>query len=58
MDRIESEADEFFESVREAYLGRAQAEPDRIRVVDARQPAGTVATRAVALLRAYREALR
>ncbi|MFQ1627385.1 dTMP kinase [Lysobacter zhanggongensis] len=58
VDRIESEADEFFESVREAYLGRAQAEPDRIRVVDARQPAGTVATRAVALLRAYREALR
>lgn len=34
-DRFESEALGFFERVREAYLERARAEPQRIRVVDA-----------------------
>jgi dTMP kinase len=36
-DRFEREADTFFGRVRDAYLARAQAEPDRIRVLDARQ---------------------
>ena len=36
-DRFEREADSFFNRVRKAYLDRAQAEPDRIHVLDARQ---------------------
>jgi dTMP kinase len=36
-DRFEREADSFFSRVRNAYLGRAQAEPARIRVLDARR---------------------
>lgn len=58
VDRIESEADDFFQRVREAYLERARAEPGRIRVVDARQPAEAVAAEAVALLQAHRGGLR
>lgn len=34
-DRFESEAPEFFEAVRQAYLDLAQRAPERIRVVDA-----------------------
>ena len=36
-DRFEREADSFFNRVRRAYLARADAEPGRIRVLDARQ---------------------
>ena len=52
-DRIERERDEFFERVRAAYLARAAAEPQRIRVLDASRPAGDVAVEAVALLRVW-----
>ena len=34
-DRFESEADNFFERVRAAYLDRMEGEPDRIRRIDA-----------------------
>jgi len=34
-DRFETERNRFFASVREAYLERARAEPQRIRVIDA-----------------------
>jgi len=34
-DRFEREADSFFNRVRQAYLDRAQADPARIRVIDA-----------------------
>lgn len=34
-DRFEQEREQFFTSVREAYLDRARRDPDRIRVLDA-----------------------
>lgn len=39
-DRFEREADSFFNRVRQAYLDRAQADPRRIRVLDARHSIG------------------
>ena len=57
-DRIESEAEDFFERVRAAYRERAAAEPGRFRVIDARQPALEVAAEAVAHLRAHCRGLR
>jgi dTMP kinase len=35
LDRFESEERAFFERVRQAYLDRSRAEPDRVRVIDA-----------------------
>ena len=49
-DRIERERDDFFERVRRAFLERAAAEPERIRVVDASRPLETVVAAAVAEL--------
>lgn len=43
-DRFESEAGAFMNRVREAYLERAEAEPDRIRVIDAAGTQQTVRT--------------
>jgi len=57
-DRIESEAEDFFERVRAAYQQRAAAEPERFRVIDARQPVAAVAAEAVAHLCRHREGLR
>jgi dTMP kinase len=39
-DRLEREAAEFHETVRQAYLDRAAADPDRYLVLDASQPPG------------------
>lgn len=43
-DRIESEALEFHERVREAYLRAAESEPARFVVLDARQSEGEIAS--------------
>jgi dTMP kinase len=37
-DRFERENREFFERVRQEYLGLARSDPERIRVVDASRP--------------------
>ena len=52
-DRIESERDEFFERVREAYRARAAVDPGRFRVIDASRPAADVAAEALRLLHAW-----
>ncbi len=42
LDRIESEAKDFHERVRAAYLALAEAEPSRIAVLDSREPKDAV----------------
>ncbi|HEY4556241.1 MAG TPA: dTMP kinase [Lysobacter sp.] len=56
-DRIESEREEFFETVRAAYLARADRHRDRFRVIDAARPADEVAAAAVDALRTHMAAL-
>ncbi len=48
MDRIESEAAEFHDRVRTAYLERAEAEPERIKVLSSDQSKDTVRARVLA----------
>ena len=48
MDRIESEAAEFHDRVRKAYLDRAAAEPERIKVLSSDQSKDTVRARVLA----------
>jgi len=51
-DRFERERNEFFERVRQVYLARAAAEPQRIAVLDATQSADSVTAGIIALLQA------
>jgi dTMP kinase len=52
-DRIEVEADAFFERVRASYRERAAGEPQRFRVIDASQPAAIVLQTATRALTAW-----
>ena len=52
-DRIERERDEFFQRVRAGFLSRAEAAPDRFRVIDAAQPVDVVTVAALAALEAH-----
>lgn len=56
-DRMESERDEFHQRVRQAFLARAAADPQRFRVLDAAQPAADVAAEAVRQLRTFKAAV-
>jgi dTMP kinase len=49
-DRFESERTEFFERVREVYRARADAEPDRIDIIDAAQSVDAVAAQVLKVL--------
>lgn len=42
LDRFEQEGQAFFEAVRQAYLQRAKADPQRYRLLDAAQPLTSV----------------
>ncbi len=53
VDRIESEADAFFERVRANYRERAALEPRRFRVIDASQPSAVVLQTATQVLTAW-----
>lgn len=48
LDRFEQEQADFHQRVRQAYLDRAAAHPDRITVIDASQPLAQVAAAALA----------
>jgi dTMP kinase len=50
-DRFEAERAEFFERVAAAYRERAAAEPQRIAVIDATQPAAAVTDRILAVIK-------
>ncbi|MCB1572016.1 MAG: dTMP kinase, partial [Xanthomonadales bacterium] len=49
-DRIEAERAEFFERVRDAYRRRADADPQRFRVIDSSRPLPRVVADAIAAI--------
>ena len=53
-DRFEAEDAAFFERVREAYLARARADPNRFLVVDGARPAAEILERIVARVKPWR----
>lgn len=53
LDRFEQEQLSFFERVRASYLARAEAEPERIKRIDAGQPLAAVQRDVAGVLSAY-----
>jgi dTMP kinase len=49
-DRIEAEADAFFQRVRACYLQIARDEPQRVRLLDASAPSAQLQQQALAML--------
>jgi len=56
-DRFEQERDAFFNRVRETYLGRAKAEPQRMKVVDAALELSAVQAQIKDILQQYIQAV-
>ena len=54
-DRFELEQVEFFERVRRGYLGIAEQDPDRCKLIDASQPLEQVQSQIVGVLEAFYE---
>ena len=52
-DRFEQERDEFFNRVRNTYLDRAKAEPDRIKVIDASGDLDSVQSQVKSIFSSY-----
>ena len=52
-DRIESEAEAFFNRIREVYLERAKKDPERIKIIDASQSIENVQQQIAGYLRDY-----
>ncbi|PVZ16166.1 MULTISPECIES: dTMP kinase [unclassified Pseudomonas] len=50
LDRFEQEGRSFFDAVRQAYLDRAQASPERYQLIDAAQPLAQVQASLMGLL--------
>ncbi|MFT7388333.1 MAG: dTMP kinase [Candidatus Endobugula sp.] len=55
LDRFENERVDFFERVRQSYLARASAHPQRYGIVDASQPLSEVQRQIVACLQQFLE---
>ena len=53
-DRFEAEDAAFFQRVREVYLARARAEPNRFLIIDGAQPAAEILERVVARVKPWR----
>jgi dTMP kinase len=53
-DRFESEDIEFFERVRNVYLTRAQADPDRFLLLDGQRPAAEILERIIERVKPWR----
>ena len=52
-DRFEAEQVDFFTRVRNAYLERARAEPQRFIVIDGTQPADVIGARLTELMQRW-----
>jgi len=50
IDRFEQEKVDFFEKIRACYLARAEAEPERIKIIDASQSIAHIQTQLVTIL--------